>query len=108
MAVMSLNEYDPAAGARTPAKRPALHSHLRGGGAAAWAKTEASASFWPIADAPAPGISGTHQLPTHPAPVDVGVVFMAIKLSISDILDLRFQQRNPPGLLVSSAAGCDK
>ena len=47
---------------------------FQGDGAAAWAKTEASASFWPIGDATAPGTPSTHRLPNHPAPVDVGVV----------------------------------
>ena len=77
---MAPNEYAYAAGAST--SRSGRHSsYPRGGGVAAWAKTEALASFWTIDDVTAPGIPSTHQLSTHQAPVDVGVVFMAIKLT---------------------------
>ena len=44
--------------------------HPRGDGAAAWAKTEASASFWTIGDATAPGAKLCSPALPHPAPVD--------------------------------------
>ena len=40
MAVMLPNAYDPAAGASTDRSNQHYLSHLRGGGAAAWAKTD--------------------------------------------------------------------
>ena len=57
------NAYDPAAGANTDRSDQHDLSHPRGGGAAAWAKTEqpAGASFWTIADATTPGTHNTHQ-----------------------------------------------
>ena len=74
------NDYAYAAGASTGRSDQHHPFHPRGGGAAAWAKTEASASFWTIGDVTAPGIYSTPEVPTHPAPVDVGVVLGGIFL----------------------------
>ena len=66
------NAYDPAVGAGTDRSDQLNLFHPRGGGAAAWAKTEASASFWTIADATAPGTNSNPSALPHPAPVDGG------------------------------------
>ena len=85
---ISPNDYACAAGARTPPKGPASPSPPQGDDAAAWAKTEASASFWTIADATAPGFPSTHQPhPTRPR-LTTGVVLgdvLIISLSIVGI-----------------------
>ena len=64
MAVILPNDYACAAGAGIDRSDHHYPSLPRGGGAAAWAETEALASFRAIADVTAPGTPSTHQ--PHP------------------------------------------